>query len=80
MGLVTTLQTFSGTLGIALIGLFMNSVEIRNVNLFAGEVESFALIHFFLAIIVAIAFVLTFIFYKEKSTHHLPNYPGEGWD
>lgn len=80
MGLVTTLQMFSGTMGIALIGLFMNYVQMRNTDVRVGEIQSFEAIHFILAGIVAISFVLTLFFYKQKSSHHLPNYPGEGWD
>jgi EmrB/QacA subfamily drug resistance transporter len=73
MGLITTLQMFAGTLGIALIGFFISRVELHYTVQRIGEIASFSSIHYLLACVVAVAFILTMIFYKENSTHHLPN-------
>jgi len=84
-GMVSTLRTLSGTLGIALIGLFMHAVKMDYLSGAPGavrlaEIASFSAVHFALAIVMLLSFVFTFIFYQRKSTHSLPEAPAEGWD
>jgi MFS family permease len=83
-GMVSTLRTLAGTIGIALIGLFMHVVKMRhlqnNDSLRDSEIASFSAIHFALAIVMIVAFIFTFIFYQRKSSHCLPESPAEGWD
>ena len=76
-GMVSTLRTLSGTLGIALIGLFMYMVKMDYLSAFPGEmrraeIASFSAVHFALAIVMMIAFIFTFIFYQRKINQHSP--------
>ncbi len=88
MGMITTLRTFSGTMGIAMIGFFMHFIQTNDIQKYGmnqetirfASIHSFSMVHFALAGVMLIAFILTLFFYHRKSTHHLPEFPGEGWD
>ena len=85
MGMISTLRTLSGTIGIALIGFFMHFFQIHEISEHGASsreasIASFSAIHFTLAGVMVIALILTLLFYHGKSTHHLPEFPGEGWD
>ncbi len=43
---------------------------------FAGFIYS----HFILAAVLFVAFGFVFVLYHRKSTHHIPETPGQGWD
>ncbi len=88
LGMIATLRTFSGTIGIAIIGFLMHLFQIPIFKKYGenptseriASIDSFSHIHFVLAGLMFVAFILTLIFYRRKSTHHLPEFPGEGWD
>ena len=87
-GMIATLRTLAGTMGVALIGLFMNLVEnYQQSRLFGtpdaarlSEIAGFSATHFALAFLVILTFAIAFVFHKRHSTHHLPESPAEGWD
>ena len=83
MGMIITLRMLGGTIGLALIHLFVSMVqgihlEVEGKRL--AEISSFSWVHFVLGFILIIAFAITFVFHSRKSTHHLPEAPAEGWD
>lgn len=45
-----------------------------------SQIRGFALTHLSMGFLLIIAFILVFILYHRKSSHHLPPTPGEGWD
>jgi hypothetical protein len=72
-----------GMIGLALIHLFTSIVQQKQmpkVGEKQAHIESFSSIHFALAFLLIIAFAITFVLHKRKSTHQLPDSPGEGWD
>lgn len=81
-GTIATLRMFAGTMGIALIGLVWDSVQMR--HLAQGNTESqvaaFTFVHLMLAFLLVAAFAAVFVLHRRKSTHHLPEAPAEGWD
>lgn len=82
-GMITTLRMLGGTMGLALIHLFVSLVKqslLPEKGAIASEVGSFSAIHFALAFLLIIAFAITFVFHNRKSAHHLPDSPAEGWD
>lgn len=82
-GLLITLRMFAGSLGLALINLFVDTVKnakLPKLGERLAEIASFTWVHFTLALLLLIAFILTLLFYHKKSTHHFPNTPAEGWD
>ncbi len=82
-GMISTTRMFAGTVGLALIHLFV-SVEQAILLPKAGEkaatIASFSSIHFLLGIIMIIAFITSYFLHKRKSAHQLPESPVEGWD
>lgn len=83
MGMIITLRMLGGTIGLALIHLFVTVVQgvrlgVEEKRL--AEITSFSGVHFALAFLLIIAFAITFIFHSRKSAHHLPEAPAEGWD
>lgn len=66
MGIITTLQMFAGTFGIALIGFFLSRVESHYTVKRIGDIANFSLIHYVLSGIVVVAFILTMIFYCSR--------------
>ncbi len=84
LGMISTIRTFSGTMGIAMIGFGMSIVAnhalAKHATARIASIDSFSFIHFAMAALMTIAFMLTLIFYHRKSKHNLPEFPGEGWD
>lgn len=82
-GMLITLRMFAATLGLALIHFFVSKVQ-ESWTLIEGareaEIRSFSRVHFGLAVILLIAYLLTFAFYRRKSTHKPVDFPAEGWD
>ncbi len=74
-GIVSTCRQFSASMGIAWIGLLWNSIEARN-----NDQEAFGVVHLVLAFLLLVAFGVTFVLHRRKSTHNLPSSPGQGWD
>lgn len=82
-GVILTLRMLGGTIGLALINLFVAAVQqsqIAEKGLEAASVATFSAVHFALAFLILLAFAATFVLYKRKSTHQLPKTPAEGWD
>ncbi len=82
-GMLLTLRMFAGTIGLALIHLFVSYVQDRWTAIEGSrlaEIRSFSQVHFGLAVVLSIAFFFTMVFYRRKSAHHLPDFPAEGWD
>jgi EmrB/QacA subfamily drug resistance transporter len=83
IGMILTLRMLGGAMGLALINLFVSTVQqmLRPVE---GDrlavITSFSRIHFALAFLLIIAFAVTFVLHNRKSAHHLPDAPAEGWD
>lgn len=83
MGMIATLRMMGGMIGLALIHLFTSIVQqmqTPKVGERQAHIESFSSIHFALAFMLIITFAITFVLHKRKSTHQLPDSPGEGWD
>ncbi len=83
MGMITTLRMLSGTIGLALIHLFISAVEgirIPKEGKRLAEISSFSGVHFALAFVLIIAFAMTFVLHSRKPTHRPPESPAEGWD
>jgi hypothetical protein len=82
-GTLTTVRWFSGALGLALTQLFVANVQQYQSPLVGDRLAkmiSFSWVHFALAMLMIVAFAITFILHNRKSTHHLPSSPAEGWD
>lgn len=83
MGVIVTLRMLGGTIGLALIQLFISSVE-RSEAPKIGErlakISAFSNVHFALGFLLMVAFAVTFVLHNRKSAHHLPETPAEGWD
>lgn len=83
MGIILTFRMLGGTIGLALIQLFISSVE-RSEMPKMGErlakISAFSNVHFALGFLLMIAFAVTFVLHNRKSAHHLPETPAEGWD
>jgi EmrB/QacA subfamily drug resistance transporter len=83
MGMILTLRYLGGTVGLALIHLFVGVVQERKTSVEGARdatIASFSAIHFGLACLMAIAFFLSFFLHSRKSKHQLPSSPAEGWD
>jgi DHA2 family lincomycin resistance protein-like MFS transporter len=78
-GIVGTLRYSAATLGLALIALFISSVE-QKTHSAQPQVSAFSAVHFALGALLIATFLLVLIFYRRKSAHHLPEAPAEGWD
>jgi len=82
-GVILTMRMLGGTIGLALINLFVLIVQrhqLREHNMAEASAISFSVVHFALAFLIIAAFAVTFILYRRKSAHHLPETPAEGWD
>jgi MFS family permease len=83
MGMIATLRMMGGMIGLALIHLFTSIVQqmqTPKVGDKQAHIESFSSIHFALAFLLIISFAVATVLHKRKSTHQLPDSPGEGWD
>jgi hypothetical protein len=45
-----------------------------------ASIASFSILHLVLGLLIIISFAITFVIHSRKSTHRLPEFPGEGWD
>jgi EmrB/QacA subfamily drug resistance transporter len=82
-GMLITLRMFSATMGLALTQLFVATVEenqLPKVGPYLAKIASFSWVHLTLAFLLIVAFALTFVLHNQKSEHHLPPSPAEGWD
>ncbi len=81
-GIITTLRMVGGTMGLALIHLFVSTVQESHIaeGQRQAEITSFSYVHFALGFLLIVAFAITFILHSRKSAHHLPESPAEGWD
>jgi MFS family permease len=82
-GMVATLRNLAATLGLALIGLWINFVESRHIDVIdkkEGQIAGFSSIHFALGFLLILSFAAAFVLYQRKSAHRLPEAPAEGWD
>lgn len=87
-GMVTTLRTLAATMGVALIGLFIDAYRNHSLKAFKSipnkehlaEIASFSAIHFVLGFLLILVFGFVFVLYNRKSGHQFPTSPAEGWD
>ena len=82
-GMILTMRMLGGTIGLALINLFVSAVEknqIAEKGISGAAIAAFSAVHFALALLILLAFAATFVFYNRKSAHQLPETPAEGWD
>ncbi len=82
-GIITTLRMTSGTVGLALIHLFVTTVQDRYRPIQGqrvASITSFSYVHFALAFLLILSFSIAFILHSRKSAHHMPDTPAEGWD
>ncbi len=82
-GMILTLRMLGGTIGLALINLFVSGVQhsqMKKMGVEEASAVTFSAVHFALALLILLAFAATFVLYKRKSAHHLPETPAEGWD
>lgn len=81
-GIIVTSRMTSGTIGLALIHLFVSVVQRDHLAQGAriAEIISFAYIHFALGGFLIFMFLITFWLHKRHSAHQLPKGPAEGWD
>jgi EmrB/QacA subfamily drug resistance transporter len=82
-GLIATLRTFAGTMGLSLIYLlvkWVQSVRLVQEGARSAEISSFSFIHYFLGISMIGAFLFSFFTHRRKAAHQLPDVPAEGWD
>jgi MFS family permease len=82
VGMITTLRMTGGAMGLALIHLFITTIQQRHAQegQRLAEIASFSAVHFALAFLLIITFAIVFIVHSRKSTHHLPEASAEGWD
>jgi EmrB/QacA subfamily drug resistance transporter len=83
MGMIITLRFLGGTMGLALIHLFVEAVQLAKTPLIGkrlAEIHSFSTIHFALACLLIVSFAFTFVLHTRKSKHELPDAPADGWD
>lgn len=88
MGIVSTIRTFAGTMGVALIGLFLHLSQARYIRHLPdssereklAEIASFSDVNYVLAFCLLVAFAFSLFLHQRKSTHHLPPSTAEGWD
>lgn len=82
-GVILTLRMLGGAVGLALINLFVSGVQhsqMEKMGLEEASIFTFSRVHFALALLILLAFAATFVLYKRKSAHQLPETPAEGWD
>jgi len=83
IGTIYTLRMIGASIGLALIHLFVSMVQKIQSPILGkrlAEISSFSKIHFALAFLLIVIFVLVFILYKKSSLRHPPEFPSEGWD
>lgn len=64
----------------ALQELPFNIQELVHGYLIESKIGSFSQTHLSLAFLLILSFILVFLFYRRKASHHLPETPSEGWD
>ncbi len=82
-GLVGTLRMLAGTIGLALINLFVETVQkhyLPKVGWRDAQIASFSAIHFALGTVLVLAFIVSLFLHTRASAHHPPHSSAEGWD
>lgn len=82
-GLLNTIRQFAGTMGLALIHLFVTteaSIKVREIGRIQSQIFAFSSIHYLLGVLIVLCFATVFYFYQGKSKHQEPASPAEGWD
>ena len=83
MGTIITLRMVAGSVGLACMYLLTNSVytnKLPSLGERDASIASFSILHLALGLLIIVSFAITFVMYSRKSTHRLPEFPGEGWD
>lgn len=83
MGTIITLRMVAGSVGLACMYLLTKSVYTHKLPLEGIEkanIASFSMLHLALGFLVIVTFAISFVLHSRKSSHHLPEFPGEGWD
>lgn len=83
MGMIFTLRMLANTIGLALIHLFVTTMQ-QSLTPSKGarlaEIISFSRVHFVLGFLTIIVFAITFVLHNRKSSHEPPSSLGAGWD
>jgi len=83
IGTIITLRMVAGSVGLACMYLLTNSIymdKLASLGEREASITSFSTLHLALGMLVIISFAITFLIHSRKSTHKLPEFPGEGWD
>lgn len=83
MGTIITLRMVAGSMGLACMYLLQNSLYTKWASQFGDRkayIASFSILHFSLGFLIILSFGITFLLHSRKSSHELPEFPGEGWD
>lgn len=83
MGMIITLRMLSGTIGLALIHLFMALVEgyhLQDKGKRMAEIMSFSAVHFVLGSFLVVACIMTLTLHSKKWKYRSSKAPAEGWD
>lgn len=82
-GLVATMRNFAGTMGLAMIYLFVDvdqKINLPKVGPRLAEISSFSSVHYLFGVLMIIAFFTVYYLHQRKSAHRLPDAPSDGWD
>lgn len=83
MGTIITLRMVAGSVGLACMYLLTNSIYVHKLPSLGerdASIASFSILHLALGLLIIVSFAITFVIHSRKSTHQLPEFPGEGWD
>lgn len=83
MGTIITLRMVAGSVGLACMYLLTNSVYVNKLPSLGdrdASIASFSTLHLTLGLLIIVSFAITFVIHSRKSTHHIPEIPGQGWD
>lgn len=83
MGTIITLRMVAGSVGLACMHLLTNTLYLNNLPSLGergASIASFSILHLVLGFLIIVSFAITFVIHSRKSTHQLPEFPGEGWD
>jgi len=83
MGTIITLRMVAGSMGLACMYLLTNSVYMKKLASLGerdANIASFSILHLALGFMIIVSFTITFIIHSRKSSHQIPESPGQGWD
>ena len=83
MGTIITIRMVAASIGLACMHLLTSTVYTKKLSSLGergANIASFSTLHLALGFLIVINFAITFVLHSRKSTHHLPEFPGEGWD